>query len=57
MDEKQDSLLIVKDDVEIADMRNDYFRAHGYAVSAVNWGEDIAQLRDDLAIPCRANNP
>jgi DNA-binding response OmpR family regulator len=57
VDEKQDSLLIVKDDVEIADMRNDYFRAHGYAVSAVNWGEDIAQLRDDLAIPCRANNP
>lgn len=57
MGEKQDGLLIVEDDVDIADMLNDYFRAQGYAVSTVNWGEDVAQMRYALAKLCQAINP
>lgn len=34
------TLLIVEDDLDIADMLNAYFRAHGYEVLTVNWGED-----------------
>ncbi len=50
MDEKPDSLLIVEDDVDIADMLNDYFRSQGYAVSTVNWGEDAIHA-------CQSNLP
>ncbi len=50
MDEKQDSLLIVEDDVDVADMLNEYFRAQGYAVSTVNWGEDAIHA-------CQSNLP
>lgn len=50
MDEKQDSLLVVEDDVDIADMLNDYFRSQGYAVSTVNWGEDAIHA-------CQSNLP
>ena len=50
MDEKPDSLLIVEDDVDIADMLNDYFRNQGYAVSTVNWGEDAIHA-------CQSNLP
>lgn len=38
--EKSASILIVEDDVDIADMLSSYFRVQGYDVSAVNWGED-----------------
>lgn len=34
------SLLIVEDDLDIADMLNAYFRVQGYEVHVVNWGED-----------------
>jgi len=50
VDEKQDSLLVVEDDVDIADMLNDYFRSQGYAVSTVNWGEDAIHA-------CQSNLP
>ena len=33
-------LLIVEDDLDIAEMLNAYFRVQGYDVSTVNWGED-----------------
>ncbi len=34
------TLLIVEDDLEIAEMLNAYFRVQGYEVLTVNWGED-----------------
>ncbi len=33
-------ILIVEDDLDIAEMLNAYFRVQGYEVSTVNWGED-----------------
>jgi DNA-binding response OmpR family regulator len=50
VDENQDSLLIVEDDVDIADMLNEYFRGQGYNVSTVNWGEDAIHA-------CQSNLP
>jgi DNA-binding response OmpR family regulator len=34
------TILIVEDDLDIADMLNAYFRVQGYEVLTVNWGED-----------------
>jgi DNA-binding response OmpR family regulator len=34
------TILIVEDDLDIADMLNTYFRMLGYEVFTVNWGED-----------------
>jgi len=33
-------ILIVEDDLDVADMLNAYFRVQGYEVLTVNWGED-----------------
>jgi DNA-binding response OmpR family regulator len=38
--EDKNTLLIVEDDLDIADMLNAYFRGQGYEVLTVNWGED-----------------
>lgn len=40
MSEKKSTILIVEDDLDIADMLNAYFRVQGYEVLTVNWGED-----------------
>lgn len=40
MNEAKASLLIVEDDMDIAEMLNSYFCMQGYAVTTVNWGED-----------------
>lgn len=40
MAEAKPILLIVEDDLDVADMLNAYFRVQGYEVSAVHWGED-----------------
>jgi DNA-binding response OmpR family regulator len=40
LEEKKQTLLIVEDDLDIADMLNAYFRVQGYEVLTVNWGED-----------------
>jgi DNA-binding response OmpR family regulator len=34
------SILIVEDDLDVAEMLNAYFRVQGYDVMTVNWGED-----------------
>ncbi len=34
------SLLVVEDDLDVADMLQAYFRVQGYDVEVVNWGED-----------------
>jgi len=33
-------ILIIEDDVDVAEMLNAYFRVQGYEVFTVNWGED-----------------
>jgi DNA-binding response OmpR family regulator len=54
LDDEKATLLIVEDDLDIADMLNAYFRIQGYEVLTVNWGEDgvrAAQTSDpDLVI-------
>ncbi len=54
MNEQSQTILIVEDDLDIADMLNAYFRVQGYNVLTVNWGEDgvtAAQAnRPDLVI-------
>jgi DNA-binding response OmpR family regulator len=46
----RETLLIVEDDVDVAEMLTAYFRAQGYEVQAVNWGEDAVQT-------CRTSHP
>jgi PleD family two-component response regulator len=38
--EAKSKILIVEDDLDIAEMLNAYFRVQGYDVFTVNWGED-----------------
>lgn len=40
MEQENTTILIVEDDLDIADMLNAYFRVQGYEVLTVNWGED-----------------
>jgi len=40
MNEARQRLLIVEDDLDVAEMLNAYFRVQGYEVKTVNWGED-----------------
>ncbi len=35
------SLLVVEDDLDVAEMLRAYFDSQGYAVRAVNWGEEV----------------
>jgi DNA-binding response OmpR family regulator len=52
--EEKSTILIVEDDVDVAEMLTAYFRAQGYEVLAVNWGEDAVKTsrasRPDLVI-------
>jgi DNA-binding response OmpR family regulator len=47
-------ILIVEDDLDVAEMLNAYFRVQGYEVFTVNWGEDGVRacqtVRPDLMI-------
>ena len=38
------TLLIVEDDLDIADMLNAYFSVQGYRILTVNWGEDALNV-------------
>jgi DNA-binding response OmpR family regulator len=38
--EAKHKILIVEDDLDVAEMLNAYFRVQGYEVFTVNWGED-----------------
>src|SRR5512146_1697075 len=40
MSEPKPTILIVEDDLDIADMLNAYFQVQDYNVVSVNWGED-----------------
>lgn len=43
-------ILVVEDDLDVAEMLNAYFRVQGYDVFTVNWGEDGVRA-------CQANRP
>ena len=47
-------VLIVEDDIDVAEMLDAYFRVQGYDVTTVNWGEDALKAcrdrRPDLVI-------
>jgi DNA-binding response OmpR family regulator len=53
-EENKATLLIVEDDVDLAEMLASYFRTQNYDVMTVNWGEDAIQTssvkRPDLVI-------
>ncbi len=40
MAEVKHKILVVEDDLDVAEMLNAYFRVQGYEVFTVNWGED-----------------
>jgi DNA-binding response OmpR family regulator len=40
MAEAKKKILIVEDDLDVAEMLNAYFREQGYEIFTVNWGED-----------------
>lgn len=40
MEDEKAALLIVEDDVDVAEMLSAYFQAQGYEVHTVQWGED-----------------
>ena len=40
MAELKPKILIIEDDLDVADMLNAYFLVQGYEVFTVNWGED-----------------
>jgi DNA-binding response OmpR family regulator len=52
--ERTQSILIVEDDLDVAEMLTAYFNVQGYDVAAVNWGEDALRAarasRPDLVI-------
>ncbi len=48
--ENKANILIVEDDLDVAEMLEAYFRVQGYQVSSVNWGEDGVKA-------CRKNLP
>ena len=43
MDEKS-NILIVEDDLDVAEMLEAYFRVQGYEVTTANWGEDAVKF-------------
>jgi len=51
---EKSTILVVEDDVDVADMLNAYFHVQGYEVLTANWGEKAAEIcqisRPDLII-------
>ncbi len=50
MADPKQKILIVEDDLDVAEMVNAYFRTQGYDVFTVNWGEDGVRA-------CQTNHP
>jgi DNA-binding response OmpR family regulator len=48
--EKKPVILIIEDDLDVAEMLDAYFRVQGYDVSVANWGEDGVKA-------CQAKHP
>ncbi len=47
MVDQKSTILIVEDDLDVADMLNAYFRVQGYEVLTANWGEDGVRSAQD----------
>ncbi len=45
--EEKSMILIVEDDLDVADMLNAYFNVQGYDVQTANWGEDAVRMCQD----------
>lgn len=45
---KTSQILIVEDDVDLAEMLNAYFRVQGYEVLTATWGEDAVRMAQDI---------
>lgn len=54
MTDTKSTIIIIEDDLDVAEMLTAYFRTQSYDVSAVNWGEDgvrsSLQVHPDLVI-------
>jgi DNA-binding response OmpR family regulator len=54
MTDAKSKILIIEDDLDVAEMLNAYFRVQGYEVFTVNWGEDGVRscltIQPDLVI-------
>ncbi|MCC6259470.1 MAG: response regulator [Anaerolineales bacterium] len=48
MTDAKSKILIIEDDLDVAEMLNAYFRVQGYDVFTVNWGED--GVRSSLSV-------
>lgn len=44
--EEKSNILIVEDDLDVAEMLDAYFRVQGYDVSVANWGEDAVKISE-----------
>ncbi len=42
--EQKSEILVVEDDLDVAEMLEAYFRVQGYSVTTANWGEDAVQV-------------
>jgi PleD family two-component response regulator len=42
--EEKSTILVVEDDVDVADMLNAYFRVQGYEVTTAHWGEEAVRV-------------
>jgi DNA-binding response OmpR family regulator len=56
--DKKPAILVVEDDLDVAEMLNAYFNVQGYEVHTVNWGEDAvkscqAQMPDLVILDIR----
>jgi DNA-binding response OmpR family regulator len=46
--EEKSQILIVEDDVDLAEMLNAYFRVQGYEILTATWGEDAVQVAREV---------
>jgi len=47
--DQKPSILVVEDDLDVAEMLNAYFNVQGYEVQTVNWGEDAVRVCQEKA--------
>ena len=48
MSEDKSQILIVEDDLDLAEMLNSYFRVQGYEVQTAAWGEDAVRISAEM---------
>ena len=46
--DKPSQILIVEDDVDLAEMLNAYFRVQGYEILTATWGEDAVRVAQEM---------